>query len=375
MNLHFKKLDRLPTDYKYILKWTDAYAHYMTPLKRNHQNVFVDSNCSFVNCYLTTDRRLLSDVRHFDAILFDVENNWDFHPLIRSPYQKFIFVAIESAASYPLCYKGWDNYFNLTWTYRLDSDIRWSYITVLDKNGTVVGPKVDMNWVDPMDPAPESVMKVIKGKNKTAAWFVSHCKSKGKREDYVDKLQAALRKYGLEVDIFGWCGKLQCTKDRLSDCLKIVEQEYFFYLAFENSLAEDYVTEKLLYAVHHHTVPIVYGGANYSRFLPPGSYINAREHEPRIVASMMHKAINNPQVYEDYFRWHNYYTYKRSPEDTDVCNLCERLNEPLTFRAVKNLRKWWLEDYEKVCKVEVLKNNTEKRKSLRVNPASVCHTR
>lgn len=265
MKVEFEKLDRLPTDYKYILKWTDAFVHYRTPLNRNEQKVFLKYNCTFNNCYLTTDRRLLSDVRHFDAILFDVENNWDFHPHSRSPYQKFILVGTESAEHYPLCYKNWDNYYNLTWTYRLDSDIRWSYITILDKNGTRVGPKFEMKWIEPMDATPDTVKEIIKGKNKTAAWFVSHCKTKSKREDYVDQLQAALMKYGLEVDVYGWCSRLQCPKDRLADCLDVLEREYFFYLAFENSFSEDYVTEKLLHAVHHHTVPIVFGGANYSR--------------------------------------------------------------------------------------------------------------
>lgn len=265
MKVEFEKLERLPTDYRYILKWTDAFVHYMTPLNRNQQKVFLDYNCTFHNCYLTTDRRLLSDIRHFDAILFDVENNWDFHPHTRSPYQRFIFIGTESSENHPLCYKNWDNYYNLTWTYKLDSDIRWSYITILDKNGTFVGPKINMSWINPMEPTPDNVREIIKGKNKTAAWFVSHCKTQSRREEYADQLQKALSKYGWEIDIFGWCGKLRCPKDRLSDCLDIVEQDYYFYLSFENSFSEDYVTEKLLYALHHYTVPIVFGGANYSR--------------------------------------------------------------------------------------------------------------
>lgn len=46
------------------------------------------------------------------------------------------------------------------------------------------------------------------------------------------------------------------------ECIDIVEENYYFYLAFENS---DYVTEKLMTALDHYTVPVVLGGANYSR--------------------------------------------------------------------------------------------------------------
>ena len=63
-----------------------------------------------------------------------------------------------------------------------------------------------------------------------------------------------------------------------------------FYLALENSVCEDYITEKLWRAVSAGAVPVVFdapqrlfGGADspdapfipgYRRVLPPGSYVN-----------------------------------------------------------------------------------------------------
>ena len=41
-------------------------------------------------------------------------------------------------------------------------------------------------------------------KNKTAAWFVSHCATQARRELYVKKL-----KKHVDVDIYGKCGKLK----------------------------------------------------------------------------------------------------------------------------------------------------------------------
>ena len=79
----------------------------------------------------------------------------------------------------------------------------------------------------------------------------------------------------ISVDIFGSCsdGKKWCGRNR-TECDAILNY-YHFYLSLENSLCPDYVTEKLYRALAHHAIPVVYGGANYSRFLPAGSYVNA----------------------------------------------------------------------------------------------------
>ncbi|KAL4713493.1 hypothetical protein ACJJTC_010478 [Scirpophaga incertulas] len=338
-----KKLKRLPTDYKYILKWTKAFSHYSSLIYKNGQQVFLDNNCTFNNCYLTNNKGILMDVTFFDAILFDVENNWDSHPLERSQYQRFIFVATESAHNFPICSNLFEDYYNLTWTYKLDSDIKNTYLTITDKNGTVVGPKRDMQWIEADENIPEDVKQKIKYKKKAAAWFVSNCNAKSKRRIIADAIKIELLKYNLDIDIYGYCGQMICPRDQFQECLKIIEEEYYFYLSFENSLAEDYVTEKILHALMYYTVPIVYGGANYSRFLPPGSYINAKELQAEEVAKLMNKAITNSNIYETYFRWHNHYSYREAYEGTNVCELCKILNSPPTFTAKVNFRKWWNE--------------------------------
>lgn len=57
----------------------------------------------------------------------------------------------------------------------------------------------------------------------------------------------------------------------------MMEQDYKFYLAFENSICHDYITEKFYNALQYRTVPIVYGGANYQALAPKGSFINVKD--------------------------------------------------------------------------------------------------
>ena len=92
-------------------------------------------------------------------------------------------------------------------------------------------------------------------KSKLVAWVVSNCKTPSKREDYVSELQKHI-----PVDIFGGCGTKSCPGTRTnSECGSLLERDYMFYLAFENSKCNDYVTEKFYNALSIDIVPIVMG--------------------------------------------------------------------------------------------------------------------
>ena len=62
------------------------------------------------------------------------------------------------------------------------------------------------------------------------------------------------------------------------ECKSLLERDYMFYLAFENSNCKDYATEKFYSSLDMAIVPIVMGGANYTKLLPPNSFINAAEY-------------------------------------------------------------------------------------------------
>ncbi|KAJ2941171.1 hypothetical protein O0L34_g10405 [Tuta absoluta] len=349
---NYEKPKRLHTDLNYILKYTKMFdiGFKYTPFTRG-QRPFIDAACEYNNCYFTTDKKMLGDIRNFDAIVFDAEHSWEAHPPIRAPHQKYIFTSMESSEYFPLCDPYSDNYYNWTWTYRLDSDIAWTYISIYDTNNTIVGPKINMTWVESTVPVSEKIINILSKKKKMAAWFVSHCNAKSDRMNLTIEINHFLQKYGYEVDIFGACGSLVCPKSRMEDCLELLQDQYHFYFAFENSKSTDYVTETLLHAVNYYTMPVVYGGADYSRFLPPGSYIDAGAQEPYVTASMMVDLVknNSKQKYYDCFRWHNDYIYRESQDVADVCYLCKLLNLQKYSTVKKNLRQWWHPNYKERC--------------------------
>lgn len=89
------------------------------------------------------------------------------------------------------------NFYNWTMSYRLDSDIRRPYGRIRD----VLTQKIISPPVNPDSAVPwrktngtkynvsREELEIIKEKSQIAAWFVSHCDTRSKRETLVKELQ------------------------------------------------------------------------------------------------------------------------------------------------------------------------------------------
>jgi len=90
-------------------------------------------------------------------------------------------------------------------------------------------------------------------------------------------------------------------------------------------------------------VPVVYGGADYSRIAPPNSYIDARQFEPKQLADYLMKLDADDALYKEYFAWKDHYdvgTGVKNQVLNGFCDLCRQLhqdnNRPQIFSQLMN---------------------------------------
>ncbi|OQV25735.1 putative Glycoprotein 3-alpha-L-fucosyltransferase A [Hypsibius exemplaris] len=246
-------------------------------------------------------------------------------PVRAFPEQVFVYAMGESAIyGQPCGYMLEKDFFNWTLTYRLDSDIRahYTYRVPLEKERR----------------------NFAAGKRKMVVWIVSHCQTSSEREKYVREL----RKY-VAVDVYGRCGNLSCGRNGTDEVCLDVMREYKFYLSFENSMCRDYVTEKMIRALEHEIVPIVYGDGNYLMY-PPKSYIHTYDYSsPARLAEYLNFQDKNDEEYNKHMEWR----YNRrliqssgefSAKSNGFCRLCQKLHSSLLSsnqKSYPSIKTWW----------------------------------
>ncbi|KAM9476509.1 4-galactosyl-N-acetylglucosaminide 3-alpha-L-fucosyltransferase 9-like isoform 1-T5 [Clarias gariepinus] len=274
-------------------------------------------------CHLTDDRNLYNEA---DAVLiFHKAISWDLSnlpPSPRPPFQRWIWLHVESPTNTPKV-PGIENLFNLTLSYRRDADISVRYpLTVSKKPNDIVIPK----------------------KDKLLCWFVSNMATHtgiGTRMKYYNEL----KKY-ITVTIFG-----RMTGSRLRD------EDYFpvmasckFYLAFENSVHKDYITEKLNGPLAAGTVPVVLGPPrqNYEDFSPGSSFIHIDDFpNAEALANHLLALDKDDEAYRHYFDWRKHVsatpqlTAWNQEFVTYICHACEYISRHKEYKVAHDIYKWY----------------------------------
>lgn len=144
------------------------------------------------------------DINDADVVILQSKRN-----LNRKPNQLFVYYSQESPKNSPML---GDNFFNMTLGFRHDSPAAspYGYTVKLAEKSRI---PLNMPIVDE---------EMIKGKTKSAAWYVSHCGTQSRREIIVQALQKFIN-----VDIYGACGPLKCSKN--SDCENGIDKEFVFF--------------------------------------------------------------------------------------------------------------------------------------------------
>jgi hypothetical protein len=147
------------------------------------------------------------------------------------------------------------------------------------------------------------------------AWFVSNCDTHSSREDYVSKLRS---QKNIHIDIYGDCKSIyhspivpiQCRKGT-PNCLEKTVSNYRFYLSFENSKCDTYITEKYwIHGLNGNAIPIVLGAKKeqYQRIAVPNSYIHVDDFQTiEDLAKELHRLNKNHSAYTKYLQWTQLY--------------------------------------------------------------------
>ena len=149
----------------------------------------------------------------------------------------------------------------------------------------------------------------------------------------------------VDVDIYGKCGKLKCSREKESDCYQMVEETYKFYLSFENSVCDDYVTEKFFNVLRYNVIPVTYSGANFTAIAPPHSNINTLDFKSVTqLSKYLLKVASDDELYASYFWWKDFYEVRNSGKDLSqsFCELCKSLHQDKTTKVYSDLVKWWV---------------------------------
>ena len=168
--------------------------------------------------------------------------------------------------------------------------------------------------------------------------MISNCYSHNHREAYLERLETVL-----PITRVGHCSRNKCRESRYS-CLDQLADHHPFYLAFENSLCQDYVTEKYANVIsNNRMIPVVF--AQNSSLYIPNSYIDANQFpSPEQLGAYLRYLVENSTAYDAYFQWNDHYELLVPDDNAYLCQLCVKLNNPNEPTKVYRSMKQWLYD-------------------------------
>lgn len=274
------------------------------------------------DCHLTDDRSEYSRARgvviHHNAINDDLSNI----PKTRPWFQRWIWLNMDSPIRTRRI-EGLKSLFNLTLTYRKDSDIqaRWrlSSRRTTDKPFLVPPKKRTVCWV-------VDVNNLENSTSESYPFFLEL-----RKHIQVD----LLHKSSEELQGDGYYNEIASCK---------------FHLSFENSVHRDFITETFTGPLAAGTVPVVWGPPrlNYERFAPGTSFIHTKDFDSaEALAQFLHRLDSDTTAYMRYFEWWKSFTLRRPLADERyryalaICQACRYVATNKDYRVVKDLYKWF----------------------------------
>ena len=284
--------------------------------------------CEESNCEMTFDRHDLSIA---DAVIYDFRSMRAWPNYTRPTSQVWIHIQHEAVIK-PRYQKEMDDKLNWTMTYSRHSDIQLPY--------GMLEPKPNETQLK------RDYLQIAKNKSVDAVWVVSHCHTGSKREEYAD----ILKQY-IDIDILGACGRRwQCGKrfnHDIQECFSILNSTYRYYLAFENTLCTDYITEKFFENYDYDILQIVRGGDLKTRpiNISKEAYISTSDFKDahalgkylQSLSQDTNQYANKLKIKDKYRLIHYREVFKKS-----MCEICKRLHNLEEYHSVyKSMAEWF----------------------------------
>ncbi|XP_051906773.1 alpha-(1,3)-fucosyltransferase 7 [Hippocampus zosterae] len=240
--------------------------------------------------------------------------------LPRPPGQRWVWMSLESPVHNGDLRK-FAGIFNLTMNYRRDADISIPYGERLAKK-----PEEGEN----------PVQTNTGNKSILACWVVSNYASSYRRSKVHKELSAIV-----PVKVYGRWTNIPLTSAELIPTIS----HCYFYLAFENSEAKDYITEKLWKnAYQSGAVPVVLGAPvqDYEAVAPPHSFIHVDEFASvKELAVYLQQVAGDQKLYSEYFQWkRNWKTKLTADWNERLCKICSHFDSLPPNKVYADLAAW-----------------------------------
>jgi Glycosyltransferase family 10 (fucosyltransferase) C-term/Fucosyltransferase, N-terminal len=227
---------------------------------------------------LTTDLRRFGEAR---AAVFHIPSLGRIERLRKPAGQLWVAWWMECEQHFPrLADPEFMRRFDLTMSHRLDADVPVPYLGGVDETALRAPPRP---------------------KRELAALFMSGTRETSGRTAYAAELMR-------HMDVHSYGRVLRnrrLDQDRGRETKLETVSRYRFTLAFENAVAEDYVTEKLYDPLLAGSVPVYLGAPNVERFAPSrDAYLDVRDYpSPRVLADHLLKLAGDEAAYRRHLAW------------------------------------------------------------------------
>ncbi|KAM4577540.1 alpha-(1,3)-fucosyltransferase 7 [Odontesthes bonariensis] len=270
------------------------------------------------HCFLTDNTSSFSTA---DVVVFhhrELSKNRSVMPLHldRPISQRWVWLSLEPPVNNANL-KQLNDFFNWTMSYRRDADIFIPY-------GKTIRGTYELGF------------QTASNRSCFVSWVVSRYQLNQTRTG----VYQSLKKY-IPIEVYGkWNKKPLPEKKLLStigNCL--------FYLAFENSEAKDYISEKLWRnAFQAGAIPVVLGPnrATYEAVAPPHSFIHVADFRSTAnLAAYLKHVASDKQAYEEFFRWHRTHKIKTYTDWRErLCQICVKYPSLPTNKLYHDLEGW-----------------------------------